>query len=91
MHVFEGSTVSPMTPTIHHKGISKFCVNELGAPSYGLCLAVKKKLALYTWTISKSFGFVKVRRAHCSACTYSMQCVVVNLDCVHCPTGACGS
>ncbi len=43
-------------------GISRFCVNEKGAPRFGLCLSVRKKIMLYSWaTAARAFNYDKVR------------------------------
>lgn len=68
--LFDVETSGFITSPITHKGVTRFCVNEKGGPTYGLCLAAKRKLALYQFSrTGRTFRFDKVFVA--SGCPHS--------------------
>lgn len=49
---FRATSMTTDNLNVPQRDISKFCLNEAGYPNFGLCLSVKKKLVLYSWSAS---------------------------------------
>jgi hypothetical protein len=58
---FRATSMTTDNLNVPQRDVSKFCLNEAGYPNFGLCLSVKKKLVLYSWSASAhSFQPLKV-------------------------------